>query len=126
METSQIALNNGLLFLAISTGVIFLVVGGFLVKLIIDLSKLTQNLDETTTVVKKEIEPTLKELKQALTSINAIAQNADQKVDSLSKFFENMLGAGSIALIKAKHLSGGLIKGLIKGGFSVFKMFLKK
>ena len=35
METSQILLNNGLAFLAIATGVMFVIVGGFLIKLII-------------------------------------------------------------------------------------------
>lgn len=126
METSQIALNQGLTFLAVATGVIVLIVGGFLVKLLFDLSNLTKNIDETTTIVKTEIEPTLEELKKALQSINSIAQNADKQVDTLSKFFENMLGAGSVALLKAKKVSGGLIKGLFKGLVTVFKMFMKR
>lgn len=126
METSQIALNQGLTFLAIATGIIIVVVGGFLVKLLIDLSKLTKNVDETTTIVKTEIEPTLKEFNKALQSINSIAQNADKQVDSLSKFFENFLGASSLAFIKAKKISGGLVKGLLKGMISAFKFFMKK
>lgn len=126
METSQIVLNHGLTFLAVATGVILLIVGGFLVKLLIDLSKLTKNIDETTTIVKSEIEPTLKEFNNALKSINSIAQNADKQVDSLSKLFENVLGASAIAFTKAKQLSGGLIKGLVQGVVSIIKMFLKK
>lgn len=126
MEMSQIALNQGLTFLAIATGVIVIVVGGFLVKLLFDLSKLTKNVDETTTIVKTEIEPTIKELNKALQSINSIAQNADKQVDSLAKIFENMLGAGSLALLKAKKMSGGLIKGIVKGMVTVFKLFIKK
>lgn len=126
METSQIVLNHGLTFLAVATGVILLIVGGFLVKLLVDLSKLTKNIDETTTIVKSEIEPTLKEFNNALKSINSIAQNADKQVDSLSKLFENVLGASSIAFSKAKQLSGGLIKGLVQGIVSIIKMFLKK
>ena len=126
METSQIVLNHGLTFLAVATGVILLIVGGFLVKLLLDLSKLTKNIDETTTIVKSEIEPTLKEFNNALKSINSIAQNADKQVDSLSKLFENVLGASAIAFTKAKQLSGGLIKGLVQGIVSIVKMFLKK
>lgn len=126
METSQIVLNNGLTFLAVATGIIVIVVGGFLVKLLFDLSKLAKNVDETATIVKAEIEPTLKELNNALQSINSIAQNADKQVDSLSKLFENLLGAGSLAFIKAKKVSGGLIKGLVKGLITVFKLFMKK
>lgn len=126
METSHIALNHGLTFLAISTGIILIIVGGFLTKLIIDLSKLTKNLDETATIVKSEIEPTLQEFNNALKSINSIAQNADKQVDSLSKLFETILGASTLALTKAKKLSGGLVKGITQGLVSVIKMFIKK
>lgn len=126
METSQIVLNQGLTFLAIATGIIFVVVGGFLIKLLIDLSKLTKNVDETTTIVKTEIEPTLQEFNKTLKSINSIAQNADKQVDSLGKLIENILGAGALAFNRAKDLSGGLVKSFIKGFVTVVKMFWKK
>lgn len=126
METSHILLYQGLTFLACATGVMLIIVGGFLIKLLIDLSKLTKNVDETTTIVKAEIEPTLKELNKALTSINTIAQNADKQVDSLAKTFENVLGAGVLAISRAKTLSGGLIKGLVKGLVTAIKLFMKK
>lgn len=126
METSQIVLNHGLTFLAVATGGILVLVGIFLIKLLIDLSKLTKNLDDTTSLVKSEIEPTIKEFNTALKSINSIAQNADKQVDSLAKFMENILGASAVALTRAKKLSGGLIKGFIKGLFSLIKMFVKK
>ena len=125
METSQIALNQGLTFLSIATGIIIVVVGGFLVKLLIDLSKLTKNIDETTTVVKSELEPTLKEFKKTLESINSIAQNADKQVDTLSKIIENTLGAGTLLFTRAKNLSGGIIKNFVKGFVSVVKIFIK-
>ena len=126
METSQIVLNHGLTFLAIATGIILVVVGGFLIKLLIDLSTLTKNVDETTTIVKSELEPTLHELNIALKSINSIAQNADKQVDSLSKVFENLLGASAGIFNRAKDLSGGLVKGFVKGLVTVIKMFMKK
>ena len=126
METSQIVLNHGLTFLAVATGLIIVVVGGFLVKLLIDLSTLTKNVDETTTIVKSELEPTLQELNTALKSINSIAQNADKQVHSLSKTFENVLGASAGIFSKAKDLSGGLVKGITKGLVTVIKMFIKK
>lgn len=126
METSQIVLNHGLTFLAVATGIIIVVVSGFLIKLLIDLSKLTKNVDETTTIVKTEIEPTLRELNNALKSINSIAQNADKQVDSLGKFLETAIGAGAIAFTRAKKLSGGLLKGLVQGLATVIKLFLKK
>lgn len=126
METSQIFLNHGLTFLAVSTAIMLIVVGGFLVKLLIDLSKLAKNVDETTTIVKAEIEPTLQELNKALKSINSIAQNADKQVDTLGKFLENAFGVGALALTRAKNISGGLLKGLVKGLATVVKMFIKK
>ena len=126
METSHIHLYQGLTFLVCATGAMLILVGGFLINLIINLSKLTKNVDETTTIVKAEIEPTLKELNKALTSINAIAQNADKQVDSLAKTFENVLGVGFSAFSKAKDLSGGLVKGFVKGLVTVIKLFMKK
>lgn len=126
METSQIVLNQGLTFLAVATGFILLVVGGFLVKLLIDLSKLTKNIDETTSIVKSEIEPTMEELNNALKSISSIAKNADKQVDSLSKIFESVLGLSATVFTKAKDFSGGLFKGLVKGLVSAIKLFIKK
>lgn len=125
METSQIILNHGLTFLAIATGIIFIVIGVFLAKLLIDLSKLANNVNETADIVKSEIKPTLQELNNTLKSINSIAQNADKQVDSLAKFFENVLGLGAIAYTRAKKLSGGLIKGFVKGLITVIKLFAK-
>lgn len=126
METSRIVLNHGLTFLACATGFIVILVGAFLTKLLMDLSKLTNNLDETTTIVKTEMEPTLKELNKALQSINSIAQNADKQVDTLAKTFETLIGAGALAFTRAKAFSGGVVKGFVKGLFNVIKMFLKK
>lgn len=126
METSQIVLNHGLTFLSIATGIIFVVIGGFLIKLLIDLSKLTKNIDETTTIVKAEIEPTLKELNKTLQSVNSIAESADKQVDSLGKIIESIMGAGTLAFSRAKNLSGGIVKGFTKGLVTVVKLFIKK
>jgi len=115
-----------LTFLVVATAIILIVIGGFLIKLLIDLSKLTRNLDETTTIVKSEIEPTLEELNKALKSINSIAENADRQVDSLSKFFEHVLGLSASVITRAKDLSGGLLKGFVKGLMSIIKLFIKK
>lgn len=126
METSQIVLNHGLTFLAVATAIILVVVGGFLIRLLINLSKLAKNVDETTTIVKSEIKPTLDELNKTLQSINSIAQTADKQVDSIAKLFEHVFEAGALAFTRAKELSGGLVKGFVKGLFTVVKFFLKK
>lgn len=126
METSQIALYQGLTFLAVATGIIVVIVGGLLAKLVFDFIKLTKNIDETTTIVKSEIEPTLHEVNNALKSLSSIAQNADKQVDSLSKLVENVLGVSAVAFARAKKLSGGVVKGLVQGLVTVIKMFVKK
>jgi hypothetical protein len=65
-------------------------------------------------------------LNKALKSVNSIAQNADKQVDSLGKLLENAFGVGALAFTKAKELSGGLVKGAVKGLVTVIKLFLKK
>ena len=47
IELSQIVLNNGLTFLAVVTAIVVGTVGYFLVKLLMDLSTLTKNANET-------------------------------------------------------------------------------
>ena len=120
------ALNQGLTFLAVASGFIILIVGGFLIKLLIDLSKLTKNLDETTSIVKSEIEPTLREFNSAMKNVNSIVKNANSKVDTLAKILENVMGVGTLAVTRAKNFSDGLVKGVTKFLVTVVKIFLKK
>lgn len=126
METSQTILYQGLTFLAVATGMIIVVVGIFLAILIKNLTKLTKNIDETTSIVNSELKPTLDEFKDALKSINSIAQTADKQVDSLAKIMENIIGVSTLAYTRAKKLSGGLVKGLVQGLVTVIKMFVKR
>ena len=125
MDTSQIALNQGLTFLAWATGVIFIVIGAFLVKLIIDLSSLAKNMDDTTTLVKTEIEPALKELNTTLQAINSVVKSTDKQVDKFKGALENLLGMSTVAVTKAKVISGGLAKGLLKGFSTMVNLFSK-
>lgn len=118
MEMSQIALNQGLTFLAWATGVVFIVVAGFLVKLLIDLSALAKNLKETSNIVNTELKPTLKELNQILSSINEIVKNTDKGVGDFKSAVGNFID-------KTKIVSGTLFGGLIKGFTTAYKMFRK-
>ena len=117
--TSQIALNQGLTFLAWATGIVIIIVGGFLVKLIYDLIKLSKNVNETAIILNTELKPTLNELNDTLRSINAIVKNTDQGVDSFKNAVEKTLG-------KTKLVSESIIGGIIKGFTTVYKMFTKK
>ena len=125
METSQIILNNGLTFFVVSTGIMLVVVGGFLIKLIIDLSKLAQNVDETTTVVRNELRPTLRELNESLHTVNDFMKSTDKGIDKMRDTVENVFGFSTATLSKLKFFSGSLAKGLTKGFSTVLKMFSK-
>lgn len=126
MESSQILLNNGLTFLVIATGIMIIVVGAFWVKLLIDLSKLSKNLNESTTLITNEVQPVIKELNQTIKGINSITQNANRKVDSISKIFEDVMGAGSNILVKARNVSGSFVKILTQSIIVLVKLLMKK
>lgn len=119
MEMSQIALNHGLTFLAWATGIIVIIVAGFLVKLLIDLSVLAKNLNETSVLLNTELKPTLKELNETLTSINTIVKNTDQGVGNFKSIVEKTFG-------RTKLISESIFGGLIKGFTTVYSMFAKK
>lgn len=116
--TSQVALNNGLAFLAWATGIIILIAGGFLIKLLFDVSKLAKNLNQTTDIVNTELKPTIKELQNTLHSVNEIVKNTDQGVDNI----KNALGK---TLDKTKNISDSIFSGMIKGFTTVMRLFKK-
>lgn len=118
MEMSQIALNQGLTFLAWATGIIIIIVAGFLVKLLINLSTLAKNLNQTSIIVNTELKPTLKELNETLSSINEIVKNTDKGVGD----FKTAIGK---IFTKTKIISGTLFGGLLKGFTTAYKMFSK-
>ena len=125
METSQILLNNGLTFLAVSSGIMLVVVGSFLIKLIVDLSKLAQNVDETTTVVRNELRPTMREINESLHTLNDFMKSTDRGIDKVKDAMEDVFGFSTSALSRVKVISGSLAKGLFKGFTTVLKMFSK-
>jgi len=119
VEVSQAVLNNGLTFLAAASGIIVLVVGGFLTKLLFDLSKLTRNLNETTLLVNAELKPTLNELNQALKSFNSIIEHTGNGVGNVKQGLESFVN-------KTKLLSGNLLGGFLKGFAAVYSLFAAK
>ena len=112
------ALEVALLVLIIAV----IVVLGFLLKLIIDSTKLVQNLDETTTMIKNEVEPTLKELVKTLENLNSLADGTDKQLSKLRKLLSSLLGFGSVTLGGVKNIAGGFFKGFIEG----IKFFTQK
>ena len=104
-------LEIALLFLIVAV----IIVLGFLVKLIIDSIKLVQNLDETTTIVKTEIEPTIKELNKTLENLNSLTNGADAQINKIRKILSGILGVGLFALGGMKNITGGFFRGVMEG-----------
>lgn len=119
VEISESVLNYGLTFLAISGGVVLLIIGGFLAKLLFDCSKLTQNVKVTTDIVNGELKPTLDELNRALKSFNDIVQNTNEGMGNVKTGLENIL-------TKTKLLSGNIVSGFLKGFLTVYTLLGKK
>jgi len=118
MEISQIALNQGLTFLTWTTGIVLIVVAGFLIKLIIDISALAKNLKETSNIVNTELKPTLENVNEALSSINEIIKNTNNGVGDVKT------AIGKFAN-KTKLISGSIFGGLLNGFATVYKLFKK-
>lgn len=119
IEVSQIVLNNGLTFLAIATGIVVLVVAGFLVKLLLELTTLAKNANETSVMLNTELKPTLKELSETIHSINSLVQSTDEGVGNVKQGLEN-------ALTKTKAFSESLFGGFLKGFMTVYSFFKRK
>lgn len=119
IELSQIVLNNGLTFLALTTAVFLIVVGYFLVKLLRDLSDLTRNTNETSLLLNSELKPALKELNETVKALNSIVQNTDEGIGSVKLGLEN-------AVTKTKALSESLLGGFLKGFLTIFSLIRRK
>ena len=121
MATAE--LYQGLTFLSYATGVIVILVGVMLVKVLFDISKLTRNIDETTTIVKTELEPTLKNINKSVEIVSGIIIKTDEGVQKVKSF----LSKTPLKLIgQLSKLSGKAAKGFFGGLCSAFKMFAKK
>ncbi len=115
-------LEPGLSFsiLMLTSVICLIILTIFICKLIISVIKLTNNANIIATSVQKEIEPTLKELKEAAQSINSIANKADDKFQSAKSAVASVVGAGATLGGKVKSFSKGILKG-ISFGLGLFK-----
>jgi predicted PurR-regulated permease PerM len=121
MEMAQ--LYQSLTFLAYATGVIVILVGIMLVKLLFDVSKLTKNINETTTIVKTELEPTLKNVNKSVEIVSGIVIKADEGIGKVKSFIEN---SPLKILTKMSSFGGSIVKGFFSGLCAAFKSGKKK
>ena len=92
----------------------------FVCKFIVSAIKLTDSANLIANSVQKEIEPTLKELKEAAKSINSIANSADAKFQDTKMNISSLLGATACVGGKIKSFSQGIMKG-VAFGLNLFK-----
>ncbi len=111
--------NTSLVVLLIVTTIVVLALGILLAKLIINLTLLSKNVDSIAQSVQSEVQPTLKELREAAQSINSIANNADTQFSGLQNTLKSVVGASSLVGCKMKGLFDGLLKG-INFGLNLF------
>lgn len=121
METTQ--LYTSLTFLAYSTGVIVILVGGMLIKVLYDLSKLAKNVDETATIIKTELVPTLKNINKSVEIVSGIIIKADEGVNKVKEIIKN---SPLRLLTKLSAVTGTISKGFLSGISTAFKFFTKK
>lgn len=116
----SIILTKTILFITLIILVVILSVAGiFLIKLLIDLSKLIVNIDEATTLVKHEIEPTLSELRQTLQKLNAIAGATNTQLENVKNAINKVVKIPLLFFDQFRSVSGGFLKGL-SAGFKIF------
>ena len=121
METTH--LYQGLTFLAYATGVIVILVGIMLVKVLFDLSKLTNNINETTDIVKVELVPTLKNVNKSVEIISGVVIKTDAGINKVKSF----IAKTPLSLVgKMTSLTGSLAKGVVSGFCTASKIFSKK
>lgn len=121
METAH--LYQSLTFLAYATGIIVILVGGMLIKVLFDLSKLTKNVNETAEIVKEELTPTLKNINKSVAIVSGIIIKADEGVNKVKDFIKK---TPLNILCKLSSITGSVAKGFTTGLSTAFKFFTKK
>ena len=118
---SQLYLS--LTILAYITGVIVLLVGITLFVVLINLAKLTNNLNDTTDIVKAELLPTLKNVNKSVEIISGIIIKTDAGINKVKDFVKKSpLGI----ITKLTSATGELAKGFWDGLRVAFSIFSKK
>ena len=116
-------LYQGLTFLAYATGIIVVLVGGMLIAVLFNLTKLIGNLNETTVIVKEELTPTLKNLNKAVEIVSGIVIKTDEGIKKAKSF---ILKTPLTVLSKLPSILGATGKGIVSGIMTAFKIFSKK
>ena len=116
------ALNLSLILLVVVVIAAVIATTIYLVKFLMELCLLTKNLNDTTDIVKKELNPLLSELTEAIHNVNIVAKDAGKQINTIKKVISTILGFVSVFAGKFKFLSGSFMKGFM----SAFNLFRRK
>ena len=121
MEINQ--LYQGLTFLAYVTGIIIILVGGMLIKVLFDLSKLTVNINKTANAINEELVPTLKNVNKSVEIVSSIIIKTDESINKVKDFVSK---SPLKIFTKLSSMSGTIAKGFFGGLCAGLKIFGKK
>ena len=128
METTEITqMYQGLTFLIWTTAVILIILSGFVAKLLWDIARLTRTVNETTSVIKEELTPTLKNINQSVSTVNKLIKETDEQLDKFRNLSDKISEIGVSTLAKALDLTKYLSKGIKSGlGLMLKSLFRAK
>ena len=122
-EMEQVQLYHSLTFLSYATGIIVILVGIMLFKVLYDLSGLTKNINETTTIIRTELEPTLKNVSKSVEIVSGMIIKTNENVEKVKKFISKT----PLKLIgQVSKLAGRASHGFWTGLCSAIKIFTAK
>lgn len=98
-------LTHGLVFLAWTTAVMVIVIGVFVVKVLFDLSRLTNTINKTAEIVKNELEPTLKNVNETVEIVSSRVKEANDVVTQVETKVKEVAKQGGKVLTT---IGGGL------------------
>ena len=117
MESLTQSIQQPLEFLIYTSVVLIIITGVFLIKLLIDLRRLTKSCDGFVQATQVELEPVIKELKTTLVNINQLSSNLTDQLNNMNigvkKGAKAVLEAGAVIGSRAKDV--GKILGKIIG-----------
>jgi len=120
MENASLYL--GLTFLTWTSVVFLIVVGVFVVKLLIDLSKLMGHVNETASMVEESAKPILRDLTESVSIINSMVKTTEKNVNAVQNIAKKASKIGYFLASKVSSFSAVLAKGL----WQTIKSFIKK
>lgn len=119
-------LAKGLTFLAWTGAGFLIVIGVFTAKLLFDLSRLTISIKKSSDIVQNELEPIMKNVGAAASTINNIVQTTNKKVGKLTEIYDNVSDIVINTVKKVTTVSGYALKEIAKGIFAGFKAVINR